>query len=72
MLRPLLIRSVVALLLAFGVAALFLHRSACVAQERPLARIPMEGLINPELGPGLPSAEEIEVSKPLGRPVLTR
>jgi hypothetical protein len=72
MLRPLLVRSILAIVLALGVAGVLLHHSACVAHEHPLARIPMENLINPELGPGLPSADEIETSEPAASPALTR
>jgi hypothetical protein len=72
MLRPLLVRSVLGGALVLAVAGFFLHHSACVAHERPLTRIPMENLINPELGSGLPSAEEIEASEPAASPALTR
>ena len=72
MLRPLLVRTLLILLLAAGLTGFLLHRSACLAHERPLARIPMESLITLELGPGLPSAEEIEASEPAASPALTR
>lgn len=72
MLRPLLVRSLLAVFFALGIAGFFLHHSACVAQERPLARIPVESLITPELGPGLPSTDEVEGSEPAASPTLTR
>ena len=72
MLRPLLVRTVLALLLAVGLSGFLLHHSACTAQERPLARIPLENIITPELDPGLPSTEEVEPSEPAASPALTR
>lgn len=72
MVRPVVVRGLLALVVALALTGFFVHHSACVAGEESAAGSPVEKLFTVESRSTLPTADEIDASEPSASPALTR